>query len=264
MPVTGGDITHVKTIVRDAAHLTSIEIANFSTGDEAFVRSLDRYYTLDKESTLSPDGVNVILALGTRGGALPGRWIATCNYLTGCSGASGAGAPGPTGPTGPTGPAGIDGVDGATGPTGPTGPTGATGPGSPDLSAIFGFDPPEVRIIPTDGPIPLMTTPAIVAPTSGVIDVDADINVATDDGAALTFVLTYSVNLGPDVVVEGTFRGAPPDPLNVGVGSTAIGFTGQIPGIMPGDSVRVSLVGGSTSGAASITSGAVRARFHTA
>ncbi len=255
MPVTGGDITHVKTLTRDPAHLTSIEIANFSTGDEAFVRSLDRYYTLDKESTLAPDGVNVILAKGTRGGALPGRWIATCNYLTGCSGASGGGAPGPTGPTGPTGPAGADGA---------TGPTGPTGPGSTDLSAIFGFDPPEVRIIPTDGPIALMTTPAIVAPSSGVIDVDADINVATDDGAALTFVIVANINGGLDTTVLGTFRGPPPDPLNVGVGSTAIGFTGQIPGIAPGDSVTVSIIGGSTSGAASITSGAIRARFHTA
>jgi len=153
MPVTGGDITHVKTIARDAAHLTSIEIANFSTGDEAFVRALDRYFTLDKESTLAPDGVNVILALGTRGGALPGRWVATCNYLTECSGGSGGGvgptgpagtdgATGPTGPTGPTGLTGPTGIDGATGPTGPSGadgapgPTGATGPTGPEIPAF--------------------------------------------------------------------------------------------------------------------------------
>ncbi len=206
MPVTGGDITHVKTIVRDTAHLTSIEIANFSTGDEAFMRSLDRYYTLDKESTLAPDGVNVILAKGTRGGALPGRWIATCNFITGCSGASG-GTPGPTGPAGATGPTG---PAGATGPAGgPTGPTGPAGPGTftdvAQLATLTTLSDPAFTPVPG---LAILTT-STVPPGSPANALEIDLSIA------FTGIPIAGVNANFRVLFDGT-----PLPLNRGTGGT--------------------------------------------
>jgi len=239
MPVTGGDITHVKTIVRDPSHLTSIEIANFSTGDEAFMRSLDRYYALDKESMLAPDGVNAILAKGTRGGALPGRWIATCNFITGCTGGSSGGAPGPTGPTGPTGATGIDGLDGPPGPTGPTGldglagppgptgPTGATGldglDGPPGPTGATGATGPgtftdvaqmttaETFNDPTFTPVPGLSilTTSTVAPGSAANALEIDLSVA------FTGIPLTGVNANFRVLFDGT-----PLPLNRGTGGT--------------------------------------------
>ncbi len=271
MPVTGGDITHVKTIVRDPAHLTSIEIANFSTGDEAFMRSLDRYYTLDKESTLAPDGLNVILAKGTRGGALPGRWIATCNFITGCSGASGgvpgptgpAGEPGPTGPTGPTGPAGLDGGTGPTGPTGPAGATGPTGIGAPDASFYFDTETPVPIVTPiafgasgTD----FFTTAPFVAPTTGLLDVDS----------------VFAVDVGPNaaevgVTLEAQINGGGWNPVGAGSAEITAGAglqnTGALVGqvaVTAGDSVELRLVQTNTAAGAAADMVRIRARLFTA
>jgi hypothetical protein len=265
MPATGGDITHVKTTAQSIAHLQSISIANFDSGDLAFVKPLDRYYTLDRESFLAPDGFNVVLAAGTRGGFLPGRWIATCNYLTGCSGPTGGsgtvGATGPTGPAGPVGPSGPEGAVGANGPTGPdgsigpTGPDGATGPAgpagatgptgadTPDASAFAFFDDPAgVPIVVGAGYTPFVTTAPIVVPDAGVIDYRATANVVeAPDIAFFSGRVGYSVNGGPFVYPANTVHGDPTGELPNFNGSQDMRFTGRTALLVPGDSVVLQL-----------------------